>query len=210
MRKEKNLVKKDDQNTKALTENLQSPKIKERRTRYEERRKDRPVELGSHENPDGVRRINPDSYDDATHVSGLLNSAHRGLMGDLLSQLTNLGIQRSETEVGDKALAYLHELDPKTIQETLLGSQMYGAHNAMVEFTNRALHSTQSDTAQRNASIATRFGNLWCRQAETLMKLRGQTGKQTMRVEHVTVEAGGQAIVGNMGSTGGGDGVPGK
>ena len=39
-----------------------------------------------------------------------------------------------------------------------------------------------------------------------LARLRGQTGQQTVRVEHVTVQAGGQAVVGNVAARGRGDG----
>jgi hypothetical protein len=47
-----------------------------------------------------------------------------------------------------------------------------------------------------NVLRATRLMRLFNEQTETMAKLRGKTGQQRFVVEHVTVAAGGQAIVG--------------
>ena len=44
------------------------------------------------------------------------------------------------------------------------------------------------------------------KQVETKMKLQGKSSQQRVVVEHVTVAAGGQAIVGTVIPGGGGDG----
>jgi hypothetical protein len=47
-------------------------------------------------------------------------------------------------------------------------------------------------------------------QVETMAKLKGKTGQQQVVVEHVTVKAGGQAIVGAVMPEVGGSPVPGS
>lgn len=70
----------------------------------------------------------------------------------------------------------------------------------MAEFMRRATHHEQStDAVDRNVNRAVRLGRLFVEQTEALQKLRGQSGQQRVVVEHVTVEAGGQAIVGPVG-----------
>lgn len=48
-----------------------------------------------------------------------------------------------------------------------------------------------------NTNRATKLMRTFTAQVEALQKLRGK-GQQTVRVEHVTVNAGGQAIVGHV------------
>src|ERR1700687_3627595 len=48
-----------------------------------------------------------------------------------------------------------------------------------------------------NGNLAAKLLRTYAAQVEALRRLRGK-GQQTVRVEHVTVQAGGQAIVGNV------------
>lgn len=62
------------------------------------------------------------------------------------------------------------------------------------------------DAKRKYLSLACQFQGLQVRQIEALAKLRNG-GRQHVTVEHVTVEAGGQAIVGNVTQGAGGGGA---
>jgi hypothetical protein len=53
-------------------------------------------------------------------------------------------------------------------------------------------------------NLAAKFLRTFTLQTEALARLRGQTGQQTVRVEHVMVQAGGQAVLGAVRTGGGG------
>jgi hypothetical protein len=93
-------------------------------------------------------------------------------------------------------------IGPKDETEGLLVAQMVMLHNAAAECFRRAMISDQPfPSRQMNLNFATKLTRAYALHMETLDKHRGK-GQQTVRVEHVTVNAGGQAIVGNV--TGGG------
>jgi hypothetical protein len=103
------------------------------------------------------------------------------------------------------ATALIGEMQPTTATEALLAVQMVGAHYAAMTFLHRALIPTQpSQLVDSNVMRATRLMRLFTDQLEALAKLKGKTGQQRVVVEHVTVGAGGQAIVGAVMAPGGG------
>jgi hypothetical protein len=57
------------------------------------------------------------------------------------------------------------------------------------------------DGVDANVLRATRLMRLFNEQVETMAKLKGKGGQQRVVVEHVTVTAGGQAIVGAVSTT---------
>jgi hypothetical protein len=94
-------------------------------------------------------------------------------------------------------------LKPKDECEAVLIAQMIGCHNAAMECFRRAMLKEQSfQGCQLNLNYASKLSRAFALHMEALDKHRGK-GQQTVRVEHVTVNAGGQAIVGNV--QGGGD-----
>jgi hypothetical protein len=78
----------------------------------------------------------------------------------------------------------------------MLAVQMLAAHNLSLAMVRRALRTDRVDFMPRYGALSAKLMNVFTRQLEALARLRGQTGKQVVRVEHVTVEAGGQAVVG--------------
>ncbi len=50
----------------------------------------------------------------------------------------------------------------------------------------------------RNVTRAVRLMRVFTEQVETMAKLKGKSSQQQVIVEHVTVAAGGQAIVGTV------------
>jgi hypothetical protein len=100
--------------------------------------------------------------------------------------------RRSTTQA---ALAALKGLAPRDELEGLLATQMVATHNAARECLRRAMLAGQSfEGRDQNLKHAVKLKSLYVRQVETLDKRRGG-GQQKITVEHVTVNAGGQAIV---------------
>jgi len=89
------------------------------------------------------------------------------------------------------------ELEPASATEALLAAQMVGAQRSAMKFLRRALLEDQpSEGVDRNVNRAVRLMRLFNEQVDTMSKLKGKSGQQRVVVEHVTVAAGGQAIVG--------------
>lgn len=110
------------------------------------------------------------------------------------------------------ALRLLVELQPQNALERMLCAQFIACDKAASQCLNIGGNTGNDPNARRKyMSLACQFQGLLVRQVEALAKLRNG-GNQVVRVEHVTVEAGGQAIVGNVshtpeggGGAGGGD-----
>ena len=102
------------------------------------------------------------------------------------------------------ALSQIVDLDPQTPLEAMLISQMVAVNAAVGQCMDVAMIDDQyPESRQRNIANATKLQRTFLLQIEALQKLRGK-GQQTVRVEHVTVNAGGQAIVGHVKHTNGG------
>ena len=122
----------------------------------------------------------------------------------LLGQVIRLQHPNIETASDDQvdgalmtATALLAELQPETATETMLAVQMVGVHKTALTFMHRATVDGQTaEGADRNVLRVTRLMRLFTEQIDAMAKLKGKSGQQRVTVEHVTVGAGGQAIVG--------------
>jgi hypothetical protein len=102
-------------------------------------------------------------------------------------------------------LSVVKGIAPKDQVEALLAAQMAVVHMATMTFALRLRHVKtipQQDSAERAFN---KLARTFAAQIEALKRYRSR-GDQTVRVEHVTVNEGGQAIVGNV--THGGRGRP--
>jgi hypothetical protein len=98
-------------------------------------------------------------------------------------------------EVAVNAIA---DFKPRDETERLLVTQMLSVHEDSMKCFRMAMHPEQClegfDTILKHAE---KLVGIYTRQMEALDKHRGK-GKQKITVEHVTVQAGGQAIVGDV------------
>src|ERR1700704_6237353 len=104
-------------------------------------------------------------------------------------------------------LAMVTGIEPRDQLEAMLAAQMAAVHNATMTFARRLNHVDdirQQDSAERAFN---KLARTFASQVEALKRYRS-AGNQTVRVEHVTVNKGGQAIVGNVAH--GGRGLPEK
>ena len=100
----------------------------------------------------------------------------------------------------------IRAMGPRDTIEGQLMAQMIAANEAAMECYRRAALPEQTFEGRQTAlGHANKLARTYATLVETLNRHRGK-GQQTVRVEHVTVEAGGQAIVGHVATGGGGDG----
>jgi hypothetical protein len=88
----------------------------------------------------------------------------------------------------------------------MLAAQMVATHSAAMECYRRAMFPEQTFEGRREAlNQANKLLRSFTTLVEALDRHRGK-GQQVVRVEHVTVNAGGQAVVGIVAPGGGGGG----
>ena len=93
------------------------------------------------------------------------------------------------------------EIEPRDALEAMLVSQMTATHVAMTTLMERMTYQETFEVREAYERSATRLSRTYLAQMEVLKKHRAKA-QQTVRVERVNVESGGQAIVGDV-STGG-------
>jgi hypothetical protein len=141
-----------------------------------------------------------DTTDAFEKITGTRN---RELQDSLLNQLLStvpVDENASEKTKDDRltsSFAALAGLAPRDEAEGMLAVQMVATHSAAMDCLRRARVSGQTFEARElNLKHAEKLMNIYTRQIEALDKRRGR-GQQKITVEHVTVQAGGQAIVGS-------------
>ncbi|ANT63819.1 hypothetical protein AYJ57_25430 (plasmid) [Salipiger sp. CCB-MM3] len=92
------------------------------------------------------------------------------------------------------------EEKPQSSIEAMLLTQIVTTHVAMVRSASHLNHGNQMHPTWMK--MMTSASATFLRQLEVLRKMRGG-GDQTVRIEHVTINDGGQAIVGAVGGGGG-------
>lgn len=140
----------------------------------------------------------PEALKEATGTSD------RGLQSRLIEQVRDT-LWLSSTLSPDRraefiqcAFAALRGIKPTDEIEGMLATQMVATHNAAIECLRRAMIDGQSfEGRDQNLKHASKLLGIYARQMEALNKHRGK-GQQKVIVEHVHVEAGGQAVVGHV------------
>ena len=94
-------------------------------------------------------------------------------------------------------IAVVRAIGPRDPAESLLACQMAAVHNATIMAARRL---NQAEMLNQQDSASNMFNKLtrsYVAQLDALKRYRS-TGEQSIRVQHVTVNEGGQAIVGNV------------
>lgn len=94
-------------------------------------------------------------------------------------------------------LSVIRDLAPRDAVERMLAVQMAATHVATIRAGRWMATSDNLPQVQAHYTGFNKLARTFAAQVEALRKHR-TGGAQTVRVEHVTVEAGGQAIVGNI------------
>lgn len=96
-----------------------------------------------------------------------------------------------------KTAAFLHEIAPQDGLEGMLAGQMVACHAMAMEYSRRAMKTDRVDLAESYISRTAKLMRIFNSQVETLNKYRNK-GQQNITVQHVNVNDGGQAVVGNI------------
>jgi hypothetical protein len=107
----------------------------------------------------------------------------------------------NEREV-NSALAFMDGFKPTNEVEAALIAQAYASFTLAMDMAARARASDTYEGLNSFASISTKMMRTYTMQMEALAKMR-RGGEQTVRVEHVHVYEGGQAVVGVVNQGGG-------
>ncbi len=138
---------------------------------------------------------------DLVGETGRLKSAvsNTDVFMGLVKQIAALGSHGKRLDEGaaNFALGFVDSMQPKDAAEAALMAQMAATHQATMMMARRLNHVDniqQQDSAERALNKLTRS---YAAQMDTLKRYRSK-GQQTVRVERVTVQDGGQAIVGTV------------
>lgn len=126
-------------------------------------------------------------------------SGSLAVMYGLVNQLAALGApgRKADAEAANFALGFVDSMAPRDPAEALLFAQMAAIHQATMTLARRLNHVEtlpQQDGAERALN---KLARTFAAQVEALKRYRS-TGQQKVVVEHVTVNEGGQAIVGTV------------
>ena len=111
-----------------------------------------------------------------------------------------LGYNKQEDLNG--VMATMKAINPQDELEAMLAIQMVGTHHLSTLFMQKATTQNDPNLVQLQINRVTKLSRTFLSQLEALNKHRGK-GQQKMTIEHVTVNKGGQAIVGNLNDRGG-------
>ncbi|MCD2324985.1 hypothetical protein LQ953_13255 [Sphingomonas sp. IC-56] len=154
---------------------------------------------------DGKPEMGPTHSDQAGHSAWLHSSLGTTSTSFMLQQMHSLEVATAGAATGSEpnvfglnaALAMLGAINPQDELEGALATQMVGCHSLSMAMLCRAKSTDRTDHLQLYGNLAVKLQRTFTAQVEALARLRGK-GQQTVRVEHVTVHPGAQAIVGDV------------
>lgn len=104
----------------------------------------------------------------------------------------------------NQVVAMAQDIGPRDETEAMLAAQMTAIHSATMTAARRLGNAETIDQQDSASNMFNKLARTFTSQVEALKKYRS-TGEQNIRVQHVNVSEGGQAIVGNVQTGGGGE-----
>jgi hypothetical protein len=151
--------------------------------------------------------IDSDHSDHLIYLAALLSTfgtTEFAFADQLLNQVLNATKLRTgdpiSTSAVNAALAAVAGIGPRDETEAMLAVQMVATHTAAMEFLRQSLQTEYRHHLQDAGNLAVKLLRTYSSQLEALQRYRGK-GQQKVTVEHVHVNQGGQAIVGNVATT---------
>jgi hypothetical protein len=158
--------------------------------------------------PNQPLTISQPSSADGAGLALAFGTTEEGVASILLSSLINAacdgtaGHPPSEQDIHG-VLAAVHGIGANDEIEAMLAVQMVATHFAATRALRRLKGSDTIPQRDSNGNLAVKLLRTFAAQTEALQRYRGK-GQQKITVEHVHVNAGGQAIVGSVSQSGGG------
>jgi hypothetical protein len=134
-----------------------------------------------------------------------LGTASANFLGGLMGQLSVLA-RRGEEISEDKLnfmLGSIKGIAPRDEIEAMLAAQMTAIHNASMTAARQLIDARGVVEQDAASNRFNKLARTYAAQMEALKKYRS-AGEQTIKVQHVVVNEGGQAIVGNIAPGGSG------
>jgi len=145
--------------------------------------------------------------DEAT-LKGVFGGSSLRFADALVSQCGNVsGAKETMAEDKNHAIAIVAEIAPQDGVEAMLATQMAAVQIAVMRHSRAMAGAETINQLEIQERVFNRLARTFAAQMEALRKHR-HGGKQTVTVQHVNVEGGGQAIVGNVSRRGGGHEKP--
>ena len=119
---------------------------------------------------------------------------------DQVCRLCFRGEEASEMSMlrANAALASIIEIDPQDSTELMLAAQMATVHHMAMQMSARAMLNEQTDYGvSESINRMTKLMRTYTTQVEALSKYRTK-GQQKITVQHVNVNDGGQAVIGDI------------
>jgi hypothetical protein len=137
-------------------------------------------------------------------LMAVLGTGEVDFFWQILLQLGSVSVQEGKAHEGNLnfMVDVIKGIQPRDQLETMLAAQMAVVHLLAMNMAARLQQSStllQMDSTERAVN---KFTRTFAQQLEALKRYRS-TGEQTVRVEHISVNSGGQAIVGNVTHGGG-------
>ena len=141
----------------------------------------------------------PDGFIGYALLTEALGTVDSDFVNGLLTQLGNASSQdqRPNESAINFLLSVIKGAKPKDQFEAMLAAQMAAIHTATMTFTRQLANVetiAQQDSAERGLN---KLARTFAMQTEALKRYR-TGGEQKVTVQHVSVNEGGQAIVGNV------------
>lgn len=157
-----------------------------------------------------VATTHPDHATGRALLMDAIGTAEPAFLDPFLTQLVNVASQGPDADEAatNFLLAVVKGVKPTDQLEAMLAMQMGAVHLATATMARRLAHVDnlqQQDSAERALS---RLARTFAAQLEALKRYR-TGGEQRVTVQHVTVNEGGQAVVGHVqgGGAGRGEGL---
>ncbi|MEO1024690.1 MAG: hypothetical protein AAFX07_03945 [Pseudomonadota bacterium] len=142
--------------------------------------------------------IGDNTDDDFERLKAALGLAKVGVFQGFLENLAN-ATSTSQTKPSEMnmrfALGFIHSIDPQNEMEASLAAQMAVTHLATMKASRRFLQSNSLEGQDSAERALNKLARTFTTQMESLKRYQSKA-QQVVRVERVTVEEGGQAIVG--------------
>ena len=157
--------------------------------------KPKPLPAFKDSDGDGIAYIHIDNEETLTNLFG---GGTREFSDTMLRNCLNLSGNKSGLENDrNDAIAIVDGIAPRDGIEAMLATQMAATHIALIRHSASLACSNAPQNIDMNEKIFNKLARTFTTQMEALRKHRNG-GKQTVTVQHVNVEDGGQAIVGNV------------
>lgn len=137
--------------------------------------------------------------DERLRLMGAMGIYDLEFLSPFLGQIGNSASVKGEVQEASLqfVIAFIKSIEPKSELEAMLAAQMAAVHICALDSSRRLLCATTLEGKDSAERALTKLTRTFTTQMEALKRHRAKA-QQTVRVERVNVESGGQAVVGDV------------